>query len=283
MRAFNKQALNLLIDAVCFIFRERSLSLAKIVLPLLPYGKAVAIASILIGKFPTNDASRKVYESARPRWKHAFQFHLNPFCPLSKLFALTGLFQPEMTEELLKAAYQGVFVDIGANFGYFSVLWLTKQKGDALAIEPIRQNYDLLAANLRPFGCRAKTLMCCLGEHHGEVSMSYDPQFPMLSKISENSAHSQKLPMRTLVEVFENEGLSSVDVIKCDAEGHDVRILNNARELFEARSVRVLFFEPETWDRKIDPKLEDLSQLLLANGYRAIPNKVDSCYSLGEN
>jgi FkbM family methyltransferase len=282
MKGFRKQVLNILISVVSFIFRERTLALAKVVLPLLPYGKAVAIASILIKRFPITDATKKFYESARPRWRRAFVFRLNPFCPLSKLFALTGLFQPEMTEELLKGPYQGALVDIGANFGYFSVLWLSKRNGDALAIEPIRQNYELLTANLRQFGRRAKTVMRCLGERRGEVTMRYDPEYPMLSKISEESAHSQKVEMETLGEVLEKEGFSCIDVLKCDAEGYDVRILSSAHEIFEKRRVRVLFFEPETWDGKRDPELEDFSQLLIANDYRPVPNKGDLCYSLVE-
>jgi FkbM family methyltransferase len=279
---FRKQALNILISAASFIFKERTLAIAKVALPLLPYGKAVAMASILIRKFPTTDVTKRFYASARPRWRRTFVFRLNPCCPLSKLFALTGLYQPEMTQELLKGPYQGALVDIGANFGYFSVLWLSKQNGDALAIEPIRQNYELLAANLRQFGCRAKTLMRCIGERRGEVTMRYDPEYPMLSKIGKDSVYCQTVEMETLGEVLEKEGLSRIDVMKCDAEGYDVRILSSAHEIFEKRRVRVLFFEQETWDRKPDQGLEDFSQLLLANGYRAVPNKGDLCFSLGE-
>jgi FkbM family methyltransferase len=280
MNRLRKMILSSLISLISYIFRERTLALAKFLLPLLPYGKAIAVATILIRKYPTNDATRKFYDSARPRWKRGFVFRVNPACPLSKLFALTGLYQPEMTEELLKESYQGAFVDIGANFGYFSVLWLSKRHGDTLAIEPIRQNYELLTTNIRQFGSRAKTLMQCLGERRGEVTMRYDPNYPMLSHLSDESTQDQKVEMETLRDVLEKEGLSRIDVLKCDAEGYDVKILRSAHEIFEERRVRVLFFEPETWDRGRDPELEAFNQLLLANGYRLIPNKGDLCYSL---
>jgi hypothetical protein len=182
-KRIRKQALNVLVSLICFIFREKTLALAKFVLPFLPYGKAVALASILIEKFPTTAATRVFFASARPRWRRAFVFRLNPGCPLSKLFALTGLYQPEMTAKLLKSKQQGVFVDIGANFGYFSVLWLSKRNTNVVAIEPILQNYELLTGNLRHFRGRARSVLCCLGEQSGEVIMSYDPEYPMLSKI----------------------------------------------------------------------------------------------------
>jgi FkbM family methyltransferase len=172
-------------------------------------------------------------ESRDHDWRRAFVFRLNPFCPLSKLFAPHRFVSTGNDGETLERTLPRTLVDIGENFGYFSVLWLSKQNGDALAIEAIRQNYELLTGNLRQFGRRAKTLMRCLGERRGEVRMTYDAEYPMLSKISEDSAHSQKVEMETLGEiVLEKEGLSGIDVVKCDAEGYDVRILSSAHEIF---------------------------------------------------
>jgi hypothetical protein len=104
-----------LVSGLAFILRERLLAVGKIVLPRLPYGKAVAVASLLLEKFPTNKETKRYYDSARPRWMRDFSFRINPYCPVSKLFALTGLLQPEMTKELLATHDQGLLVDIGAN------------------------------------------------------------------------------------------------------------------------------------------------------------------------
>jgi hypothetical protein len=73
-----------------------------------------------------------------------------------------------------------------------------------------------------------------------------------------------------------------VEVLKCDAEGYDVRILNAAREYFETHQVRVLIFEPATWDANSDPALEDLRQFLAEHGYRDlhIRGEGDLFYSL---
>jgi FkbM family methyltransferase len=262
------------------VLKENTLALAKSVLHHIPYGKAVTVASILTVKFPTTDTTKKFYESGKPRWSRSFAFSLNPFCPLSKLFALTGLYQPEMTETLLKNPHKGTFVDIGANFGYFSVLWLSKWNGDALAIEPIRQNFELLTENVRSFGLRAKTAMCCLGDHEGEVTMSYDLQYPMLAKIGDHPGESQTIKMRHLVKVLETERVASIDVLKCDAEGYDIKILNSAREIFEKRRVQTLFFEPETLEGKRDSELEDFTRFLLANGYQAASTSFDLCFCL---
>ena len=85
-----KRVLNTLISGTCFVFREKTLALAKLVLPFLPFGKAIAVASMLVEKFPTTHATKPFYATARPRWRRTFVFRLNPYCPLSKLFAYKG-------------------------------------------------------------------------------------------------------------------------------------------------------------------------------------------------
>jgi len=275
-----EQAVAGLVSAISFILRERTLKVAKPLLALLPYGKATVIASILIEKFPTNAGTMAAYAFGRPRWRRSFVFRLNPHCPLSKLFALTGLYQPEMTRRLLNSKQPGVFVDVGANFGYFSVLWLSKPDTTVLAVEPIVQNFELLTANLREFGSNARTVRCCLGERAGEVTMSYDPEYPMLSRIVPDASDGQRVKMLTLCDVLEKNENGVIEVLKCDAEGYDIQILSSAREIFENKRVRTLFFEPETWQGERDSELENFRQFLAANGYRLVSTQGDLCYSL---
>jgi FkbM family methyltransferase len=260
------------------ILQESCLPLVKRLIPLLPYGKAVALGSLILERFPTDEKTRVYYAHANPRWKRSVAFRLNPFCPLSKMFSLTASYQPEMTEELLKPQYQGVLVDIGANFGYFSVLWLSKPNTSVLAIEPISENQELLEDNLRPFGSRAKTAPCCIGDSHGTVKMNYDPQWPMLASI--DPAKGREVKMRPLCDLLNEHGITMIDVLKCDAEGYDVTILNSIRNLFTAARIRTVFFERETWEGNQDPALENLRTFLLQNGYREIKGKGDLCYSL---
>jgi FkbM family methyltransferase len=198
------------------------------------------------------------------------------------LFALTGLYQPSVTAKLLQADDSGLLIDIGANFGYFAALWLLKEPNEVLAIEPIRENYELLRANLEGFKDRARTLMCCVGERSGEVVMSCDPEYPMLARVDPNDENGQRIEMRTLSNILQETGNRIVEVLKCDAEGYDVRILNAAREYFETHQVRVLIFEPATWDANSDPALEDLRQFLAEHGYRDlhIRGEGDLFYSL---
>jgi len=282
LRLILRRALRALVSGSRFLFGENTLALAKLILPCLPYGKAVVVASILIEAFPTTTATRAFYCSARPRWGRRFEFRLNPYCPLSKLFSLTGLYQPEMTKKLSEINQQGTMVDIGANFGYFSVLWLSKSSTEVIAIEPISQNYELLTCNVSRFGHRAKTVLCCVGERTGEATMNYDPEYPMLAKISPNSAQGQRIKMRHLGDLLEEHVSATIEVLKCDTEGHDVRILRSVPEIFEKKRVHMLFFEAETWEGERDPGLQDFCQFLASHGYRSVSGKSenDLCYSV---
>jgi Methyltransferase FkbM domain len=110
--------------------------------------------------------------------------------------------------------------------------------------------------------------------------MSYDPQYPMLAKVEQNLDRGPKVEMRTLTEVLEEKGLENLNVLKCDAESCDVEIMNSAREIFEARQVKLLFFEAEALKDRWNEALIGFDKFLLARGYKAAPNNCDMCYYL---
>jgi hypothetical protein len=113
--------------------------------------------------------------------------------------------------------------------------------------------------------------------------MTYDPQYPMLSKVIVDLEDGQDVEMRTLTDVLKENTISKIAVLKCDAEGYDVRILSSSGQVFTTRLVHRVFFESETWDGRTDPGLEDFRQLLLASGYRQLSGKCDMCYFLTES
>jgi FkbM family methyltransferase len=67
----------------------------------------------------------------------------------------------------------GCFIDVGANIGSVSVPILSHSSLPALAIEPIKTNFDLLSENLVLNGVdsRVQTLQAAAGDRVGKVSM----------------------------------------------------------------------------------------------------------------
>ena len=73
---------------------------------------------------------------------------------------------------------------------------------------------------------------------------------------------------RTLTEFCGSAGIGQVHLLKCDAEGHDFRVINDARDLLAAERIDVLHFECNF--RWIDSRsyLKDVFDLIRGLPYR---------------
>jgi FkbM family methyltransferase len=87
-----------------------------------------------------------------------------------------GIWEPAETSLLIHAARAGDrVVDVGAHVGYFTVLAskLVGEKGQVLAFEPERDNFELLKANCVLNGCRNVRLeQAGLLDRHGQASLA---------------------------------------------------------------------------------------------------------------
>src|SRR5437867_4246352 len=68
--------------------------------------------------------------------------------------AWLGFYELELTRKIAAiAAAGGLFVDVGANAGYFSCLWASiREDNFALAFEPSPRNQEMLSENIRKVG-----------------------------------------------------------------------------------------------------------------------------------
>lgn len=143
----------------------------------------------------------------------------------------------------------GVFVDVGSNWGYFPLLVASRErfKGTILAFEPVPSTYadlaDLVAqAGLGPW---IETRQAAVGETDGEVTMSV-PRHSGLAKIDTGGAGT-RVPLVRL----DSLGLERVDVIKIDVEGHELAVLKGAEQTLR-RLGPALVFETGVGDPGVD-------------------------------
>jgi FkbM family methyltransferase len=94
---------------------------------------------------------------------------------VSAAITASGIWEPRETRLLLETLRPGdVFVDVGANIGYFSLLAsrLVGATGSVLAFEPERGNYELLEANCRLNQCgNIRCFMAALGEENASGTL----------------------------------------------------------------------------------------------------------------
>ena len=136
----------------------------------------------------------------------------------------------------------GTFVEIGAFDGitHSNTYFFEKYRGwSGICIEPNPAQWDLLRQN-RSAKCR----QVCIGDRVETVSFRVvdgpdgagmlsgradqsDAKIAELAKREGGNVHTIEVPSTTLSRVLSEEGISRVDYISIDAEGHDFVILRS--------------------------------------------------------
>ncbi len=119
-----------------------------------------------------------------------------------------------------------IFIDVGANCGYWSLRIAKKLagKGSVIAIEPqpvmlerLQYNADINAI------CLSHIFDCVVGSRSGAAMLKLDERNLGRSRVSDNG--SLHVEMKTLLDIVRCAGLCHIDAIKVDVEGYEDRVL----------------------------------------------------------
>jgi FkbM family methyltransferase len=150
---------------------------------------------------------------------------------------LTGSFEPLHTEIIKKfLPVGGVFIDVGANVGYFSIIGANAvgPNGRVYAFEPMEEICRILSTNLSLNGLsnvEVKNLACFSSA--GEMVMERDEDSGK-SHLSPVKVENAKVVTLTTLDDFARDAcLKRIDFIKVDAEGSDFEVLKGARWTIE--------------------------------------------------
>jgi len=177
-----------------------------------------------------------------------FQLYVAPGdWDIGKSISENHTWEPPMTAALQKHLRQGmVFLDIGANIGYFTMLaaQAVGPSGQVFSFEASQANASLiyLSARLNKFD-NVHIFPFALASSRG--TWVYE-SFSSNGRLVPFDANFQLLPGRTLVYAMPLDGLlhdqKRVDVIKIDIEGAEYMALEGAKELLR-RCRPVIFSE----------------------------------------
>ena len=195
-----------------------------------------------------------------------------------------GDFEAEETK-ILTALCEGrdVFVDVGANIGWFSLhigRVLRQHAGHVYAIEPVPQSRDELVAHVSLNGLAdvISVWSCALGAAPGEMELIVPTAFP--SAASARPLHPDlpsdvvRCPVTTLDLVAAQHGVAKVDVIKCDVEGAELMVLDGAMGVI-TRDRPVMMFELlRKWSQRFGYHPNIVIDRLTSLGYR--------CFAIGK-
>ncbi|MCW0394155.1 hypothetical protein NB696_002689 [Xanthomonas sacchari] len=118
---------------------------------------------------------------------------------------------------------QGVFVDIGANVGYFSCL-LSERFHDlrTFAFEPHPLIYDVLALNTWKYGSRIQLHSCALGSKRGTVALETATNNLGDTRGVEEDVANTVAPLVSLDELYPDLVAS---VVKIDVQGAELDVI----------------------------------------------------------
>ncbi len=158
----------------------------------------------------------------------------------------TGEYEPAVTAMVRRHLREGqTFVDVGAAFGYFSVLagTIVGPSGLVVAFEPGPQNQSVLILNLEMNGVRsAEVHQVALSDGPGVFMYSHSGANGFISPftgVPEDLASHSLVQATTLDRLL---GERSVDMMKIDVEGAEGLVLAGGRSTLE-RSHPMLLIE----------------------------------------
>jgi FkbM family methyltransferase len=137
---------------------------------------------------------------------------------------------PELDFLRAQTAHGGIFVDVGANVGTYTVVLAHHlgMTGTVIAIEPHPVTHARLAFNCAASGCTHVHLVAvAAGAFDGELMIETDGDNLGASHVVTGKASGTaiKVPSLRLQHILANAGVDHVDAMKIDVEGYEDRVL----------------------------------------------------------
>lgn len=191
-----------------------------------------------------------------------------------------GAWEPHLTYWIQHALKPGeIFVDVGANVGYFSLLAsrLVGPEGRVIAIEASPRICAMLKANIAADGARnIEVHGCAASDSRGIVSVFQSDESNIArttirpgKDYTQHEAEIQSLPLEDIVGL---ETLSRARMIKIDVEGAEWGVIKGIEDFLrngapDNLEVAVEISPDDMRDQGVDPA--SIFDIFLAGGFRA--------------
>jgi FkbM family methyltransferase len=193
--------------------------------------------------------------------------------PVAFELLINGAYESETLALLLRVASgNGVFVDVGANIGAFTVP-LAKQlnSGTVVAIEASPAVYPYLARNIE-LNDNIRLHHCAALDHDLDTVPFYEApkdHFGMGALAAQFSGKAVPVTARTLDSILAQDGIDRVDVLKVDVEGFEGQVFVGATKLLAGSRAPTIVFEFCDWaERRVqNAPIGHAQRFLLDLGY----------------
>ena len=197
---------------------------------------------------------------------------------ISGSIAFTGLYELVLSQEIKRLSKKGgVFVDVGANLGYFSLLWLNGNKENrVIAFEASPKNHSMIKENIEENNVESRFYLFkkAASDKNGKVFFDLGPQeqFGWGGITNDGILDSRTIEIDTvrLDDALTDENY--IDVMKIDVEGADFLVIKGCEELLKQKKIGCIYFEENIVRmEKLGIKLGQAREFLEAVGYSCAP------------
>jgi len=162
---------------------------------------------------------------------------------------------------------KGIFVDVGANIGKYTVIVgkALKNNGKVISFEPMPENFEILKKNIKLNKINnVFTFECGLGDKEEKLDLYLDEVgvgggAHSLVKDNPNTTNNKiKITIRKLDNIVKELKLNRVDLIKIDVEGFESNVLIGAIDTLKKYHPKIIF---EVWDKTYLNKVKNVLEL----------------------
>lgn len=209
-------------------------------------------------------------------------YDLIPGDVISNSLAFLGYYEFSLSKQIAKIARtsdsRSVFVDVGANVGYFTLLWAANASecSKVIAFEPVQRNITICTRNfmLNDIADRVTLIGKAASNTSGISAFDSGPENQTGWGGLSRSEDSNLINVQTvrLDSELDCLGVGSVDLLKIDVEGADTFVIQGCEELLRKRKIKKIFFEQNPLRMKeLGIPLHDAREFLSSFGYRSSP------------
>ena len=178
------------------------------------------------------------------------------------------------------------FVDVGANTGEWSETLLAQEGVRADVRGVLVEPSDSACAKLRAGvlrNDRLELIQAVAADEDGVRTFFAEPGAGRTSSLDPRAAREDAIAMTvqatTIDQLAEARGWDTLDVLKIDAEGHDLDVLRGATRLLEAQAIGLVQFEYNDAWMLTGARLLDAMQLFERYGYEVFLLKGEALYT----
>ena len=162
-----------------------------------------------------------------------------------------GHYEPKMVDVLRKYLESGsVFIDLGANEGYFSVIAsrIVGPRGTVIAVEPQSRLQSVIQANLTLNSCyNVRLVRAVVSSQTAIVRLHLNSEMhtggSSLFRSSRYPVPTEEVQSFTLAEFLNRTGIEKCDLMKVDIEGAEHDVFMTATGILRSGAIRNIALE----------------------------------------